>query len=147
MFAVCSGRLSGEDIERMVEEAKVMKAEDDIRVAKIEAKNQLEGVVYQLTELARSIGKTSVRGVGNCLSSCACKICVSRPPLVYSRPSLLFFWLILLALSSPPVCSWQLERSAKAARDWLESPVPRSAEEYHTRREQIESILSSYADS
>lgn len=47
----------------MVEEAKAMKADDDIRVAKIEAKNQLEGVVYQLSELARSIGKTSVRGV------------------------------------------------------------------------------------
>jgi hypothetical protein len=40
-----------------------------------------------------------------------------------------------------------LERSAKVARDWLESPVPRTAEEYHTRREQIEDILSSYVDS
>ncbi len=60
----CSGRLSGEDIERMVEEAKAMKADDDIRVARIEAKNQLEGVVYQLSELAKSIGKPSVRLCG-----------------------------------------------------------------------------------
>ncbi len=54
------GRLSGEDIERMVEEARVMKAEDDIRIGKIEAKNQLESVVYQLSELARDVGKPSV---------------------------------------------------------------------------------------
>jgi hypothetical protein len=61
LSSLFSGRLSGEDIERMVEEAKAMKEEDDIRVAKIEAKNQLESVVYQLSELARSIGKPSVR--------------------------------------------------------------------------------------
>ena len=44
----------------MVAEAEAMKVEDDIRVAKIEAKNQLESVVYQLSELAKSVGKPSV---------------------------------------------------------------------------------------
>ncbi len=88
-----------------------MKAEDDIRVAKIEAKNQLEGVVYQLTELARSIGKTSVRGVGNCLSSCACKICVSLPPLLFFRLNLLALLLCVpgswSALPRPHGTGWR----------------------------------------
>jgi hypothetical protein len=65
-------------------------------VYQIDAKNQLEGVVYQLSDLAREVGKPS------------------------------------------------LERSAKAARDWIESPVPRSVSEYNTRREQLEDLMASY---
>jgi len=40
------GRLSAEEIERMVQEAEKFKAEDDLAAKRIEAKNGLEGLVY-----------------------------------------------------------------------------------------------------
>jgi L1 cell adhesion molecule like protein len=42
------GRLSAEDIERMVKEAEQFKAQDDELKAKIEAKNSLENYLYQM---------------------------------------------------------------------------------------------------
>merc|ERR1712174_97342 len=41
------GRLSTEEIERIVQEAEQYKQEDAARRAKVDAKNQLENVVYQ----------------------------------------------------------------------------------------------------
>ena len=41
------GRLSAEDIDRMVKEAETYKAEDEEHKETIEAKNQLESLVYQ----------------------------------------------------------------------------------------------------
>ena len=43
-----SGRLSKEDVERMVQEAEKFKEEDDKNAARIEAKNGLENYAYQL---------------------------------------------------------------------------------------------------
>ena len=42
------GRLSPEEIERMVEEAEKFKNEDDAFKGKIEAKNKFEGYLYQI---------------------------------------------------------------------------------------------------
>ena len=42
------GRLSQEEIERMVAEAEQFKEEDDAEAERIEAKNNFEGVVYGL---------------------------------------------------------------------------------------------------
>jgi len=41
------GRLSAEDIEKMVEEAEKYKEEDDVLKEKIDAKNEFEGLLYQ----------------------------------------------------------------------------------------------------
>jgi L1 cell adhesion molecule like protein len=41
------GRLSAEEIDRIVKEAEKFKAEDDAKKAKVEAKNSLESVLYQ----------------------------------------------------------------------------------------------------
>ena len=42
------GRLSKEEIERMVSEAEKYKAEDDEQAKRIQARNQLEGYAYQV---------------------------------------------------------------------------------------------------
>merc|ERR1712178_340657 len=41
------GRLSAEEIDRIVKEAKKFKAEDEAKKAKIDARNQFENVLYQ----------------------------------------------------------------------------------------------------
>jgi L1 cell adhesion molecule like protein len=41
------GRLSPEEIEKIVKQAEKFKAEDDIKKANVEAKNGLESVIYQ----------------------------------------------------------------------------------------------------
>ena len=46
------GRLSTEEIERMVAEAERNKAEDDAQKEKIEARNQLENFCYQVKNMA-----------------------------------------------------------------------------------------------
>jgi len=43
-----SNKLSKEDIEKMVQEAEKFKADDDIVVKRVEAKNKLEGYVYNI---------------------------------------------------------------------------------------------------
>ena len=47
------GRLSKEDIERMVEEAERYKEEDDRIQAKIEAKNQLDSSIFRLKAMLK----------------------------------------------------------------------------------------------
>merc|ERR1711991_865572 len=42
------GRLSDEEIKRMVADAEKFKAEDDAKAETIQARNRLEGVAYQL---------------------------------------------------------------------------------------------------
>jgi heat shock protein 1/8 len=50
------GRLSAEEIDRIVKEAEKFKAEDDAKKAKVEAKNSLESVLYQAkTQLGEKI--------------------------------------------------------------------------------------------
>ena len=50
------GRLSAEEIERMVSDAERFKREDDALVERVEAKNSLERTIYQLQEGARESG-------------------------------------------------------------------------------------------
>jgi len=54
------GRLSSEEVDRMVKEAERMKADDDARVATVEARNELEHLVQQTIEAARESGNTVV---------------------------------------------------------------------------------------
>lgn len=50
------GRLSADEIDRIVKEAEKFKAEDDAKKAKVEAKNSLESVLYQAkTQLGEKI--------------------------------------------------------------------------------------------
>merc|ERR1712048_488342 len=42
-----TGRLSQDDIERIVQEAEKFKAEDEAKRARVDARNQLENVLYQ----------------------------------------------------------------------------------------------------
>lgn len=48
LFAVLKGRLSKEDIERMVQEAEKYKAEDDVQRDKVAAKNGLESYAFNM---------------------------------------------------------------------------------------------------
>jgi len=54
------GRLSSSDIERMVAEAQAMKAEDDARVAVVEARNKLETAVYNILDFAHRASASSM---------------------------------------------------------------------------------------
>jgi len=55
------GRLSSDEIERIVKEAEKFKAEDDAKKAKVDAKNSLENVLYQAKnqfgEKVKSVGE------------------------------------------------------------------------------------------
>lgn len=55
------GRLSSDEIERIVKEAEKFKAEDDVKKAKVDSKNSLENVLYQtknqFAEKVPSLGK------------------------------------------------------------------------------------------
>lgn len=63
------GRLSKDDIERLVEEAKKHEAEDKERMERVEAKNQLEGYLYNTRNAVRedkvkdSLGESTVNEV------------------------------------------------------------------------------------
>lgn len=50
------GRLSQKDIDRMVDEAEKYKEEDEHQRQKIEAKNQLEGYIFQLKQAVQDCG-------------------------------------------------------------------------------------------
>jgi L1 cell adhesion molecule like protein len=60
------GRLSKDDIERMVEEAEKHAADDKLRMERVEAKNQLEGYLYNTRNAVRedkvkeSLGESTV---------------------------------------------------------------------------------------
>ena len=47
------GRLSKDDIDRMVEEAEKHAADDKLRMERVEAKNQLEGYLYNTRNAVR----------------------------------------------------------------------------------------------
>lgn len=54
------GRLSADDIERMVEEAERYKAEDDVQRQRVEGKNSLENYAYSMRN---TINEEKVSGV------------------------------------------------------------------------------------
>lgn len=47
-FHLSTGRLSKEDIERMVQEAEQFKAEDEVQREKVTAKNSLESLAFNM---------------------------------------------------------------------------------------------------
>ena len=51
------GRLSKEDVERMVKDAERFKAEDDAQRDRVQAKNQLEQLAYQYKQAAEDAGE------------------------------------------------------------------------------------------
>lgn len=53
------GRLSKEDIERMVQEAEKYKSEDEVHRQKVEAKNSLENYAYSTRNTVREEGFAS----------------------------------------------------------------------------------------
>ena len=55
------GHLSTEEIERMVASAEKMKAEDELTMARIEAKNALERTIYYARETAAQRDSASIR--------------------------------------------------------------------------------------
>lgn len=55
-----SGRLSQEDIDRMVSDAEMFKKDDAEMLRKIEARNDLEGYVYRALEMAKEKGNTDI---------------------------------------------------------------------------------------
>jgi heat shock protein 1/8 len=65
------GRLSKDDIERMVQEAEKHAADDKVRMERVEAKNQLEGYLYNTRNAVRedkvkeSLGEDTVQEVEN----------------------------------------------------------------------------------
>lgn len=48
MFHILAGRLSKEDIEKMVQEAEQFKAEDEAQRDKVTAKNSLESLAFNM---------------------------------------------------------------------------------------------------
>jgi heat shock protein 1/8 len=56
-----AGHLSKEEIERMVASAERMKSEDDLALARIQAKNDLEQVIYYAKEAAEQRNSQRLR--------------------------------------------------------------------------------------
>jgi L1 cell adhesion molecule like protein len=69
------GRMSAEEIERMVQEAEKYKAEDEANKARIEAKNALENYTFQLKstigdeKVAGSISESDKKKINDAISS------------------------------------------------------------------------------
>merc|ERR1719204_1112890 len=68
------GRLSSDEIDRIVKEAEKFKAEDAAKRERVDAKNALESVLYQSIN---QIGEIQSRGRGQ-TSSCRCQECLGE---------------------------------------------------------------------
>merc|ERR1712159_229656 len=60
-----SGRLSKDDIERMVREAEQYKAEDEVNKARIEAKNGLENYAYSMRNSMEDDKQKDLEAIAN----------------------------------------------------------------------------------
>lgn len=70
------GRLSKEDIERMVSEAEKYKAEDEAQQKKVEAKNSLENYAYSMRNTISDQVHTFAQFSHVCmLNECPCLLC------------------------------------------------------------------------
>jgi molecular chaperone DnaK (HSP70) len=109
----------------MVEEAQAMKAEDDARVAVVEARHQLESLVYQMFDFAHRAGASHILDTKG--------ISVRRGSILVD------VWAVFFSLVRPV---WQAERAAKEAQAWMDA-APRTVAEYTTKREQLEDLMTS----
>ena len=64
------GRLSDDDIERMLKKAETLQLEDEKHVAKVKAKNALESLCYKVKTLLQESTKEPVREKQMILDEC-----------------------------------------------------------------------------